>query len=196
MAVTLSKGGTISLTKEAGPRGLTAVSVGLGWDPSGDGLVDLDASAVVVDVNGRSLGDAYFVFYNNLQTPDSSVRHSGDVRDGEGDGPAGDGDDEKIFVDLMALPAAATAIAFVVSIDDAVARAQSFSQVPNAHIRVVNDFDGSELARFDLSSGAGHETALTFGEVYRDGSDWKFRAIGDGHPGGFVGILRSLGVDI
>lgn len=196
MAVTLSKGGTVSLTKEAGPRGLTAVSVGLGWDPIGGGAVDLDASAIVLDTNGRSLGDDYLVFYNNLQTPDSAVRHSGDVRDGEGDGPAGDGDDEKIFVDLTALPPSAAAIAFIVSIHDAAGRGQSFRQVPNAHIRVVNDLDGSELARFDLSSGAGSETALTFGEVYRDGPDWKFRAIGDGHPGGFVGILRSLGVNV
>lgn len=193
MAVVLTKGGTVSLTKEAGPRGLSSLTIGLGWDVAATGsfdLYDLDASALIVDTSARVLSDAHFVFYNNKRSPEGGVTHSGDNRTGEGDG-----DDESLMVELADMPATAQSVIFVVSIDDAVAKSQSFAQVENAFIRVVNNADDRELARFDLSSGAASETAIVFGEVYRDGSDWKFRAIGDGHPDGFVGILRKYGVN-
>jgi tellurium resistance protein TerD len=191
VAVVLSKGGTVSLTKEAGPRGLTSLTVGLGWDANdgGGAEFDLDASALIVDGNSRVLSDSHFVFYNNLKSPDGGVTHSGDNRTGDGDG-----DDEQLVLDLALVPAGAQSIVFIVSIDEAVARAQSFDTVRNAFIRVVNNFDQRELARFDLSSGAAGQTAIVFGEVYREGADWKFGAIGDGNPGGFVGILRQYGV--
>lgn len=193
MAVVLSKGGTVSLTKEAGARGLSSVTIGLGWDAgSGSGPDwDLDASAVVIDQTRRVLSDEYFIFYNNLQSPDGSVQHSGDNRTGEGEG-----DDEQLTIELGALPLHAHAVVFVVSIDNAAALRQSFDQVRNAFIRVVNNEDQQELARFDLSDGAAGQTALAFGEVYRDGADWKFRAVGEGHMDGFVGILRHHGVGV
>jgi len=193
MAVVLSKGGSVSLSKAAGPRGLASLTIGLGWDPNdASGAVwDLDASALIIDSANRVLSDEHFVFYNNLASPESSVKHSGDNRDGEGDG-----DDEQLVLELPLVPATGHSIRFIVSIDDADAKQQSFGQVKNAFIRVVNNEDDTELARFDLSDGASSETALTFGEVYRDGADWKFRALGDGHTGGFVGILRDHGVGI
>jgi len=191
MAVVLSKGGTVSLTKEAGPRGLTSITVGLGWDTAPGVEFDLDASAIVVDGTRRALSDEHFVFYNNLTAPGGGVRHTGDNRTGEGDG-----DDEQLVVELNSVPAHAASIVFVVSIDRAAERAQSFGQVSNAFIRVVNNLDQQELARFDLSYGAGNEAALAFGEVYREADTWKFHAIGDGHPQGFVGILRQYGVNV
>jgi tellurium resistance protein TerD len=191
MAVVLSKGGTVSLTKEAGGRSLVSLTVILGWeaDETPGVVFDLDASALILDGNSRVISDEHFVFYNNLKSPEGGVTHSGDILDG-------DGDDEEIVVELPQMPTYAQSVVFVVSIEDAAARKQSFDNVKNASIRVVNNTDSKELARFDLSSGAAGQTALVFGEVYRDGSDWKFRALGDGHAGGFVGILRQHGVNV
>ncbi|WP_149182088.1 TerD family protein [Streptomyces sp. TRM49041] len=191
MGVTLTKGGNVSLSKEA--PGLTAVVVGLGWDvrtTSGTDY-DLDASALLLNDSGRVLSDRHFVFYNNLTSPDGSVEHTGDNLTGEGEG-----DDESIKVDLAAVPAEVTRVVFPVSIHDADNRGQSFGQVRNAFIRVVNQTGGAELARYDLSEDAATETAMVFGELYRHGSDWKFRAVGQGYASGLAGIAADYGVNV
>jgi tellurium resistance protein TerD len=191
MPVSLSKGGNVSLSKEA--PGLTSVIVGLGWDvrtTTGTDF-DLDASAIVVDASGRVLSDAHFVFFNNLKTPDGAVEHTGDNLTG-----AGEGDDEQIRVNLAALPPNAERIVFPVSIYDGVNRGQSFGQVRNAFIRVVNAAGGTEIARYDLTEDASTETAMIFGEVYRHGSEWKFRAVGQGYASGLQGIAQDYGVNV
>ncbi|MGW2253796.1 TerD family protein [Kitasatospora sp. NPDC001660] len=191
MPVSLSKGGNVSLTKEA--PGLSAVSVGLGWDvrTTTGAEFDLDASAIVLNADGKVLSNAHFVFFNNTRTPDGSVVHTGDNRTGEGAG-----DDESINVDLTALPAEAARITFPVTIYDGIARGQNFGQVRNAHIRVVNAAGGAELARYDLSEDAATETAMIFGELYRNGGEWKFRAVGQGYASGLAGIAQDFGVQI
>ncbi|NYI07618.1 TerD family protein [Allostreptomyces psammosilenae] len=191
MAVSLSKGGNVSLTKEA--PGLTAVTVGLGWDvrtTTGTDF-DLDASAIVVSAAGRVLSDQHFVFFNNKSTPDGTVQHSGDNLTGQGQG-----DDEQIQVNLAALPADADKIVFPVSVYDAENRGQNFGQVRNAFIRVINQADGVELARYDLSEDAATETAMIFGELYRNGAEWKFRAVGQGYASGLAGIASDFGVNV
>src|SRR5947209_1152636 len=146
MSVSLAKGGNVSLSKQA--PGLTAALVGLGWDArttSGDDF-DLDASALLVNAAGRVLSDQHFVFFNNLRSPDGSVEHTGDNLTGEGEG-----DDEAIKVDLDHVPAEITRVVVAVSIYDAETRNQNFGQVRNAYMRVVNEADGVEGARYDLS---------------------------------------------
>jgi tellurium resistance protein TerD len=191
MGVSLSKGGNVSLTKEA--PGLAAVLVGLGWDArtTSGADFDLDASALMVDPNGKILGDSYFVFFNNLTSPDGSVEHTGDNLTGEGDG-----DDETIKVNLAAVPAEVDKIVVAVSIYDAENRGQSFGQVRNAYIRIINQADNSEIARYDLSEDASSETAMIFGEIYRNSGEWKFRAVGQGYSSGLAGIARDFGVNV
>ncbi|WP_431679913.1 TerD family protein [Kitasatospora sp. KL5] len=191
MPVSLSKGGNVSLTKEA--PGLSAVTVGLGWDvrTTTGAEFDLDASAIVLNNDGKVYSDRHFVFFNNTATPDNTVVHTGDNRTGEGAG-----DDEQINVNLAALPADVTRITFPVSIYDAVSRGQSFGQVRNAYIRVLNAAGGAEIARYDLSEDAATETAMIFGELYRSGAEWKFRAIGQGYASGLVGIAQDFGVNV
>jgi tellurium resistance protein TerD len=191
MGVSLSKGGNVSLTKAA--PGLTAVVVGLGWDVRSTTGVDfdLDASALGLAENHKIMSDEYFVFFNNLKSPDGSIEHTGDNLTGEGEG-----DDEQIKVDLANVPAQVTSVVFPVSIYDGDARGQSFGQVRNAFIRVVNAADQSELARYDLSEDASTETAMVFGELYRNGPEWKFRAIGQGYASGLAGIARDFGVNL
>ncbi|MGX1854027.1 TerD family protein [Streptomyces sp. NBC_01456] len=190
MSVTLAKGGNVSLSKAA--PDLTQIMVGLGWDArSTTGApFDLDASALLCQ-SGRVLGDEYFVFYNNLTSPEGSVEHTGDNLTGEGEG-----DDESVLVDLTQVPERVDKIVFPVSIHEAEVRGQSFGQVSNAFIRIVNQADGSELARYDLSEDASGETAMIFGEVYRYNGEWKFRAVGQGYASGLRGIALDFGVNV
>lgn len=191
MAVTLSKGGNVSLSKEA--PGLTEVVVGLGWDPrvTDGSKFDLDASVFIVGENGKVLDDASFIFYNNKKSADGSVEHMGDNQSGEGEG-----DDEQVTVKLSGLAAVVKKLVFAVTIHEAAERKQSFGQVANAYIRVVNKADGKELARYDLSEDASTETAMIFGEVYRAGEDFKFKAIGQGFAGGLKPLAEAHGVSI
>ncbi|MDI5961519.1 TerD family protein [Streptomyces sp. SL13] len=191
MGVSLSKGGNVSLTKEA--PNLTEVHVGLGWDArttTGSDF-DLDASALLTGEDGKVLSDQHFVFFNNLTSPDGSVEHTGDNLTGEGEG-----DDEVINVNLTSVPGEIAKIVFPVSIYEAETRQQSFGQIRNAYIRVVNRADGNELARYDLTEDASTETAMVFGELYRHGAEWKFRAIGQGYASGLRGIAQDFGVNV
>ncbi|MEY9842246.1 TerD family protein [Streptacidiphilus sp. EB103A] len=191
MGVSLSKGGNVSLSKEA--PGLTAVLVGLGWDArtTTGADFDLDASAILTSESGKVVSDKDFVFYNNLKSADGSVEHTGDNTTGEGEG-----DDEVIKVNLALVPANVSKIVFPVSIYDAETRLQSFGQVRSAYIRIVNQSGGQEIARYDLTEDASTETAMVFGELYRNGTEWKFRAIGQGYASGLRGIAQDFGVNV
>ncbi|MEV0132481.1 TerD family protein [Dactylosporangium sp. NPDC050688] len=191
MGVSLTKGGNVSLTKAA--PGLTAVNVGLGWDvrTTTGADFDLDASALLLGADGKVITDQHFVFFNNLKSPDGTVEHTGDNLTGEGEG-----DDEMIKVNLAGMAAEVDKIVFPVSIHDADARGQSFGQITNAFIRVVNAADNNELTRYDLSEDYSTETALVFGELYRNGAEWKFRAVGQGYASGLAGIAKDYGVNV
>ncbi|HSP39566.1 MAG TPA: TerD family protein [Frankiaceae bacterium] len=191
MGVALTKGGNVSLSKSA--PNLTAITVGLGWDArSTTGAdFDLDASALLLGENGRVLSDSHFVFFNNLRSPDGSVEHTGDNLTGEGEG-----DDETILINLAMVPPQVDRVVFPVSIYEADVRGQSFGQVSNAYIRILNQADNNELARYDLSEDASSETAMIFGEVYRRNGEWKFRAVGQGYASGLRGIAVDFGVNV
>lgn len=191
MAVSLSKGGNVSLSKEA--PGLSEIIVGLGWDARvTDGAeFDLDASVFVTGESGKVLSDASFIFYNNKLSADGSIEHMGDNRSGQGEG-----DDEQVNVKLTGLAPEVKKLVFAVTIHDAEARKQSFGQVSNAYIRVVNKADGKEIARYDLSEDASSETAMIFGELYRHNDEFKFKAIGQGFAGGLKPLAEAHGVNI
>lgn len=191
MAITLQKGGNVNLSKEA--PGLSKMVVGLGWDVRvTDGAAfDLDGVAFLLDQNGKVRSDGDFIFYNNLKSTDGSVAHSGDNRTGEGDG-----DDESVTIDLAKVPPGVEKIVMAVTIHDAETRRQNFGQVAKAFIRCVNAGNNGEIARYDLSEDGSTETAMVFGEVYRNGGDWKFRAIGQGFAGGLGPLARNYGVNV
>jgi tellurium resistance protein TerD len=191
MSISLAKGANISLSKEE--PGLTRILIGLGWDTrSTDGEdFDLDASAFLLTAAGKVRGDHDFIFYNQLKSSDGSVEHTGDNRTGEGEG-----DDEVIKVDLGRVPEEIQKLAVVVTIHDAESRRQNFGMVQNAFMRIVNDVTGREITRYDLTEDYSIETALIFGEVYRHGGDWKFRAVGQGYQGGLAPVARNFGVNV
>lgn len=190
MPVSLSKGGNVSLSKEA--PGLTNILIGLGWDlRATDGAAfDLDASLFMVKEDGKVRSDSDFIFYNNKKSADGSVEHTGDNTTG-----AGEGDDEGVKVNLPGVPAEIARMVVGVTIHEAETRRQNFGMVSRAYIRVVNAGNNTEIARYDLSEDASTETAMIFGEVYRSGAEWKFKAIGQGFAGGLGPMARSFGVN-
>lgn len=191
MAISLQKGGNVNLSKEA--PGITKMTIGLGWDARvTDGAAfDIDGSVFLLKADGKVRADVDMIFYNNLKSSDGSVAHSGDNTTG-----AGDGDDETVSVDLSKVPADVDKIAVCVTIHDAEARKQNFGMVSKAYVRCVNDSGNTEIARFDLSEDGSTETAMVFGEIYRNGSDWKFKAIGQGYKGGLGPLAASFGVGV
>ncbi|MGD9731829.1 MAG: TerD family protein [Desulfamplus sp.] len=194
MTVSLSKGGRISLSKEA--PGLSKIYIGLGWDcRTTDGApFDLDTSVFLLNASGKVRNDGDFVFYGNLKAVDGAVEHLGDNLTG-----AGEGDDEVIkvsFTDLDAKAPDVEKLALVVTIHEAETRKQNFGQVNNAFIRVLNDENQIELVRYDLTEDYSMETALVFGEIYKKGGEWKFTAVGQGYAGGLAAACKDYGVNI
>lgn len=191
MAVSLKKGGNVSLSKEA--PGLSSVTVGLGWDVrKTDGKpFDLDASAFVVGADGKVLSNDHFIFYNNKASPDGAVIYGGDNLTGEGDG-----DDETIKVDFNKLAEAVDKVVIGVTIHEGQERGQNFGSVSNAFARVVNDADGKEIARFDLSEDASMNAAMIFVELYRRNGEIKVKAVGEGWESGLAGLATSMGVSV
>jgi tellurium resistance protein TerD len=191
MAVSLSKGGNVSLSRSA--PSLQRILVGLGWDAratSGDDF-DLDASVFLLGESGKVSSDADFIFYNQLLSSCGSVEHTGDNRTG-----AGDGDDEAVKIYLGKVPASVKRIAVCVTIHDAETRRQNFGQVSDAFIRIVNLDNDVEIVRFDLSEDYSTETAMIFGEVYRHNDEWKFKAVGQGFAGGLEAMCKQFGVNV
>ena len=191
MAISLSKGGNVSLSKT--DPALKKILLGLGWDAraTNGADFDLDASAFLVGENGKVSSDADFIFYNQLVSSCRSVEHTGDNRTG-----ACEGDDEALKINLEKVPAHVRRIVVCVTIHDAGARRQNFGQVCDAFMRIVNLDNDIELARFDLSEDYSTETAMIFGEIYRHNDEWKFKAVGQGFAGGLDAMCRQFGVDV
>lgn len=173
MAINLQKGQKIDI-------GLSRISVGLGWNPNeGTGnAFDLDASAFMIN-DGRLIpAEGYFVFYGNTTSPDGSLHHTGDDPTG---GNSAEGDDEVIQVDLSKVQSDIKEILFVVTIHDAIDRKQNFGQVRNSYIRIVNDADGEEIAKYELGEDFSVETGVEFGRLYNRDGKWRFEASGIGY---------------
>lgn len=191
MPVNLQKGQKVSLTK--GNPGLSKVVVGLGWDVNQfdtGGDFDLDAAAFLLTDSGKVSRQEDFIYFGNLTHPSGSVQHMGDNLTG-----AGEGDDEQIRVDLSKVPEHITKIAFTVTIYEPEQRRQNFGQINNAFIRIYNEDTGEEMLRYDLGEDFSIETAAVFGEVYKNGSEWKFNAIGSGYQGGLKALCTQYGID-
>jgi tellurium resistance protein TerD len=191
MAISLQKGGNLSLSKT--DPSLREVLVGLGWAArSSDGAdFDLDASLFMVQDNGKVRGDHDFIFYNQLKSTCGAVEHTGDNKTG-----AGEGDDEALKIRLADVPAAIARLVIAVTIHEAGQRRQNFGMVQDAFVRIVNLETNSEIVRFDLSEDYSTETAMIFAEIYRYNGEWKFRAVGQGYAGGLAALAIQHGVEI
>lgn len=182
MAINLQKGQRESINA---PK----FTVGLGWDTNSSSTgsaFDLDASVFILGDNKKLVADEYFVFYNNLVSPDGAVEHTGDNRTGEGAG-----DDEQIKVDLSKIDSRVSEICIVVTIHEADARRQNFGQVRNSFIRIFDAATGADILKYELEEDFSIETAVEFGRIYKKDNNWKFEAVGAGMKGGLQDYLNK-----
>lgn len=185
MGINLSKGERINLSKEA--PSLKKVGVGLGWDTNSSDTgadFDLDASVFMLGANGKIPTEKHFIFYNNLTSPDGSIKHTGDNLTGDGDG-----DDETINVELPKVDTTINDLVFVVTIHEAEKRKQNFGQVRNAFIRLYDLETNKEIAKYDLEEDFSKETAIEFGKLYKKDNQWRFQAVGQGYNAGLQGFV-------
>jgi tellurium resistance protein TerD len=182
MAINLEKGQRVNVS-------LPKFIVGLGWDANSSSTgesFDLDASIFMLGENKKILSEEYFVFYNNLKSPDGAVEHTGDNITGDGDG-----DDESIKVDLSKISSGVTEICIVVTIHKAEERHQNFGQVRNSFVRIYNPDNNEELLKYELEEDFSVETAVEFGRIYKRNGEWKFEAVGVGQKGGLEDYLQK-----
>ena len=187
MSINLSKGERVNLSKES--PGLTQAGIGLGWDintTDTGSAFDLDASVFMLGNNGKIPAEQYFVFYNNLKSPDGSVKHWGDNRTGEGQG-----DDETIEVDLTNVNFSIEELLFVVTIHEAEKRRQNFGQVKNSFIRIYDLDTQEEITKYELEEDFSRETAIEFGRLYKKNSEWRFQAVGTGYNTGLQTFVEK-----
>lgn len=187
MTINLSKGGRINLSKEA--PGMQRAGIGLGWDINATdtgSAFDLDTSVFMLGATGKIPSEKYFVFYNNLLSPDGSVKHEGDSRTGEGSG-----DDETVQIDLTKVDPSIQEMVFVVTIHEAEQRRQNFGQVRNAFIRIYDNETKIEVTKYELDEDFSRETALEFGRLYKKDGEWRFQAVGQGFNAGLQSFVEK-----
>ena len=183
MAINLQKGQKVDI-------GLKKVGVGLGWDPNKSGSgndFDLDASAFMLNSQGKIPSEKYFVFYNNIVSEDGAISSSGDDQTGG----SSEGDDETLIVDISKINSQVQEIIFVVTIHESEQRKQNFGQVRNSFIRVYDAINNQELCKYELGEDFSIETAVEFGRLYRREGAWRFEALGTGHKGGLQTCLNK-----
>lgn len=189
--VSLQKGQKVSLTKMN--SSLDQILVGLGWDIAQASSVphDLDVEVFMLNENDRIVGDDWFVFYNQLASPDGSVLHSGDNKTGYGTG-----DDEIINVQLSRVDQRVKKLVFIVTINDAKQKGHNFGQMQNAYIRIVDKSTNSELVRFNLTDYYTNVISMLVGEIYKHNNEWKFNPVGEGLDNDLMGLCARFGVNV
>ena len=181
--IQLTKGERFNLSKEA--PALTQVVIGLGWSVSQTGQsFDVDASVFMLGSDQKIPDEKYFVFYNNRESPDGAVSHSGDNQTGQGEG-----DDESITIDLSRVNPGIETLLFVVTIHEGQEKGQNFQQIQDAFIRLYNPESKIELARYNLRENFSQETAVEFGRLYRKNGEWRFQAVGQGYQQGLQSFV-------
>ncbi|WP_289142551.1 TerD family protein [uncultured Brevibacillus sp.] len=174
------KGQKVEVTKSF--PGIRCLTVGLGWNESAG--IDIDASAFLLGAHGKVNQEEDFVFYGNPSAGQNSVCLL-----------EGTGDKKQFGIDITKVPSNVEKIAFTLTIYEAINRRQTFGQVSNAYLRIVNQDNGQEIIRFNIDQFT-VENSIVVGELYRYKGDWKFNAIGSGFDGGLAALCNNFGVEV
>lgn len=188
-SVILTKGESVNLTKKA--PGLKKVFAAAGWDPSDSNkTMDLDLAVFALDANNKTVGGKDgFIYFGNKESADGSIKHSGDNLTGDGEG-----DDEQIGIDLEKLPTTVTKIAVVLAIYQAATKGQNLSDLKNSFVRVVNQADNAEIAKFEITAGMTGDSIM-YGEFTRGtDNEWSFLAVGEAGTGEFAKFVEQYGL--
>ena len=193
MAVSLRKGQRINLTKDAG---LKNALVGLGWDTNrydGSEEFDLDLVLFMLGKDGKVVDDRYIIYYGkgHDKDPEEAIFYSGDNRNGEGDG-----DDESVVIDFSKISPIVNKIVVAVTIYDATVRNQNFGMVDNSYIRFVNTATGEETHNYPLCENFSIQKSVIFGEFYKNGNDWNFKAVGEGYDKELEDLCIEYGLEV
>lgn len=182
-ALNLQKNDILDLTKKN--PGLEKVVLGAGWDVATIGQdFDLDIAAFLLNSNGKVAQVPNDVIFFNNKFSDG-ICLEGDNRTG-----AGDGDDERIQIDLSQIRSDVQKIVFMVTIHEAQSRRQTFGMVNNSYVRLLDVKNNEkEICRFNLKENGSTVTSVVFAELYKNGYDWYFKAIGDGKIADLNGML-------
>lgn len=194
--IQLDKGQKINLSKTV--ASLTNIKAVIGWNANTTDTgvdFDVDVSAFICKHNASNLpkliSNEWFIFYNNLKSPDGAVVHRGDNLTGATDDSSGEC--EAITVDIKNINEQVDEISFVVTIHDAAIRRQNFGQIINAYICLFNEVDGHVIANYDLSDDFSIETAVQVGSLYKKNGDWMFHAVGAGYKTGLASFVQEYG---
>lgn len=182
LTLNLQKNDILDLTKKN--PGLKKIILGAGWDVSNNGYdFDLDIAAFLLDSNNKFNSLENIIFFNNKQG--EGIYLDGDNRTG-----VGEGDDERIFIDLEKINRNIQKIVFVVTIHNAQQKRQTFGMVENSYVRLIDiDNNEKELCRFNLKEDGSTATSVLFSELLREGDEWQFKAIGEGRIADLNGVL-------
>ncbi len=188
MAGPMKRGANVALTQEI--PGLTGIVVGVRVAAGAERIL-LDnqvRAAILCDSGGHALSGEHFVFFNQLTSPDLSVRA---LEEALGD------DTEQIEIDLSAVPAEVDRIVLIAYLNDAIAARRSFGQLRDCTLRVLDLKNNSELVRSEnLAPALGPETAVALGEVYRAAKFWKFKIVGEGYAQGITGVAADFRIPL
>jgi tellurium resistance protein TerD len=184
----MRRGANVALTREI--PGLAGVVLGVSWNGGAEtALTDnLVFAAILCDTHSRALSDDYFVFFNQLNSPELSVQQLEQALGG---------DQEQIEIDLAAVPLNVDRIVLVLYINDGPTQRRTLGQLRGCTLRVLNLADNKELVRSeDFAPALDSETALALGEMYRHDGDWKFKVLGQGYSKGIAGIATDYGLTL
>jgi len=186
MAINLTKGERINLSKEA--PSLKQAGIGLGWDVNKGWTkaFDLDASIIVLGSNGKLFSQKHIIYYGNLTSPDGALKHQGDNLTGQGEG-----DDETIEINLQLLEPAISELLIVVNIYDADKRKQNFGMVSNSFVRIYDKITRVEILRYKLQEAFSNETCIEFGRLYKKDKEWRFHAVGNGYHSSLKDLITK-----
>ncbi|MEU8567513.1 TerD family protein [Streptomyces pathocidini] len=169
------------------PLEAAAVRAVLRWTPGPD-VPDIDASALLIGLEGRVRSDEDFVFYNQPRHPSGLVRHLAKQRVAEGLTDA-------VEADLGALDPSVDRVVLAASSDGG-----AFGLVRDLCVLLYDAGpaagDAEPIATFAVHPETGEESALICGELYRRGEAWKFRALGQGYETGLMGLATEFGVSV
>lgn len=184
----MKRGANVALTREV--PGLTRVALGMSWNAGAERALEdnLVFAAILCGPDGRARSDQDFVFFNQIASPEQSVR--------ERDEALG-GDNEQIEVELAAVPAEVDRIVVALYVNEGPAQRRTLGQLRSCVIRVLNAADNKELVRSEeLASAFSAETAVALGELYRHDGGWKFKVLGQGYSKGVSGIAADYGIPL
>ena len=171
MSISLSKGEGINFSKEA--PGMKSARIALGWDVNP--AFDLDISIFMLGSNGKIPNEKYFVFYNNLESQDGSVKFLEDSKTGESSE-----DYATIEIDLTKVNSSIQEIVLVVTVYDVDGINPTFSQVNNSFMRIYDTATKQEIAKYELDDDSSEGTAMEFCKLSKKEGDWIFHAVGQG----------------